>query len=149
MFLDNTGNLSFPLDFTPTGNYNFEYTICEIANPNNCETASVNVNVLNVLIANNDSFDNIDGTNTTTGLFDSFGNDSLNNASISPTWAITITELTNSSDYFVLNTNDGTVDQVIANAPAGVYTITYQLCENFTDVPNSNCSIATIELVVN
>jgi hypothetical protein len=148
IFLNADGSIDVN-ENTASGNYQFEYTICEIANPNNCDTASVNINVTNVLIANDDVFDNVDGTNTTSGLFDAFGNDTLNNQEINPTWAVSITELTNSSDYFVLNTNNGTVDQVISNAPSGVYTITYQLCENFTETPNSNCSTATIQITVN
>ncbi|WP_418513858.1 carboxypeptidase-like regulatory domain-containing protein [Corallibacter sp.] len=146
--LETDGGLILQLEFAPSGDYSFEYTICETANPNNCDSALVNVTITNTLEVSDDNLDNIDGTNVATAILDVYANDLLNGQAINPIWAVTITELSNSSDYFVLNTNDGTIDQVIANAPAGTYTIVYQICENFTNSPNSNCDTATVQITV-
>ena len=143
--LNADGTLNLQLDFTPTDLYTFEYTICETANPTNCDTAPINVTVSNQLNAINDALDNIDGTSTTTAILNVLDNDTLNGSNMI-NYAVAISTTSNDSDYFVLN-SDGTVDLVIANVPSGTYTINYQICENFTST--TNCSSASVTLIVN
>ena len=143
--LNADGTLNLQLDFTPSDLYTFEYTICETANPTNCDTAPINVTVSNQLNAINDALDNIDGTSTTTAILNVLDNDTLNGSNMI-NYAVAISTTSNDSDYFVLN-SDGTVDLVIANVPSGTYTINYQICENFTST--TNCSSASVTLIVN
>ena len=143
--LNADGTLNLQLDFTPSDLYTFEYTICETANPTNCDTAPINVTVFNQLNAINDALDNIDGTSTTTAILNVLDNDTLNGSNMI-NYAVAISTTSNDSDYFVLN-SDGTVDLVIANVPSGTYTINYQICENFTST--TNCSSASVTLIVN
>ena len=146
ILLDANGDISMPLEFTPSADYQFPYTICEIANPNNCNTSSVSIYVNNTITAVDDALDAIDGTATATSILNVLDNDTLNGGAMI-NYAVTTTTTTNDSgDYFVLNSN-GSIDLVIANVPSGTYTINYQICENFTSV--SNCSSASVTLIVN
>ncbi|MBQ0787463.1 MAG: hypothetical protein KBT69_08185, partial [Oceanihabitans sp.] len=146
ILLDANGDISMPLEFTPSADYQFPYTICEIANPNNCNTSSVSIYVNNTITAVNDALDAIDGTATATSILNVLDNDTLNGGAMI-NYAVNTTTTTNDSgDYFVLNSN-GSIDLVIANVPSGTYTINYQICENFTSV--NNCSSASVTLIVN
>jgi len=146
IFLDANGDISMPLEFTPSADYQFPYTICEIANPNNCNTSSVSIYVNNTITAVDDALDAIDGTATATSILNVLDNDALNNMAMI-NYAVTVNTISNSSgDYFVLNSN-GSLDLLISNVPSGTYTIDYQICENFTSI--DNCSNASVTLIVN
>ncbi|TRX36157.1 gliding motility-associated C-terminal domain-containing protein [Flavobacterium sp. ZT3R18] len=70
-----------------------------------------------------------------------FNNDTLNTVGITVA-DVTIAVLT-SNPNLILNPN-GTID-VLPNTPAGIYTLTYQICEKAN---SSNCDTATVTILV-
>ena len=131
---------------TPPGTYTIDYTICLLAEPMNCDTATVTVvvePVNNVLVAVDDDFTDSPVAGNTGGVVPNVSvldNDSLNGLDI------TLSEVTITADAngpFIINT-DGTVS-VNPNTPAGTYTMDYDLCE--IAVPD-NCATATVTVLV-
>ncbi len=131
---------------TAAGTYTIEYTICEVANPTNCDTGTVTVVVdpgANVIDAVDDDFsaEPVDGTSggvvANSNVFD---NDTLNGLALDPA-DVTLT----STPTGPLTVNaDGTVS-VAPNTGAGTYTIEYTICE----VANpTNCDTASVTVVV-
>ncbi|WP_366184703.1 ice-binding family protein [Flavobacterium ovatum] len=131
---------------TPAGNYNVEYTICEIDNTANCDTVTSIITVAAPGIdAVTETTPAINGNTggTTTALT---SNDTLNGNSVvigtSPgnvtmTTGVLPTGIT-------VNTATGIVT-VAANTPAGYYPISYTICE----VNNTgNCDTVTSTIVV-
>ncbi|MCH7415919.1 hypothetical protein MM213_20630, partial [Belliella sp. R4-6] len=126
---------------TPAGDYELEYSICEVLNPDNCATATVTVTVEPAVIeANENGFGPINGTDggTTPSVL---GNDTLNGDPVDPA-DVTLTVV--SSDPELTLNPDGTIT-VAPNTPAGEYTLEYRVC----DVMNpDNCSTATVTVTV-
>ncbi|MGB5699273.1 gliding motility-associated C-terminal domain-containing protein, partial [Muriicola sp.] len=139
------GTVSVAADTAP-GTYTIDYTICEVANPTNCDTATVTVEVIpgaNMIDAVDDDFTdiivdgNIGGLVTGVNVLD---NDTLNGESVNPA-DVTIT----STPTGPLTVNsDGTVS-VLAATPAGVYTIEYTICEV---ADPANCDTATVTVLI-
>ncbi|RTZ03794.1 hypothetical protein EKM03_12550, partial [Flavobacterium sp. GSP6] len=64
---------------TPAGNYTLVYQICEIINPNNCDTATVSVTVTApAIVANDDAGTAVNGANGGTAFSNVLINDTLN-----------------------------------------------------------------------
>ncbi|MCH7415929.1 hypothetical protein MM213_20710, partial [Belliella sp. R4-6] len=64
---------------TPAGDYEVEYSICEVLNPDNCDTATVTVTVTAPgIVANDDDFGPINGTTGGTIPGNVLDNDTLN-----------------------------------------------------------------------
>ncbi|RIV47103.1 gliding motility-associated C-terminal domain-containing protein [Flagellimonas pelagia] len=127
----------------PEGTYTISYTICEAANPSNCDTATVTVEVTegmtNVIDAVNDSFN----ADTTGGIISGssvLDNDTLNGASITLEDVILNSTPT---DELTIN-EDGSVS-VNPGTAQGTYTITYTICETAN---MENCDTATVTVVV-
>ncbi len=139
------GTVSVAADTAP-GTYTIDYTICEVANPTNCDTATVTVEVIpgaNMIDAVDDDFTdiivdgNIGGLVTGVNVLD---NDTLNGESVNPA-DVTIT----STPTGPLTVNsDGTVS-VLAATPAGIYTIEYTICEV---ADPANCDTATVTVLI-
>jgi len=127
---------------TPAGPYTLTYQICEIANPTNCDTATVTVTVVAPAIdAVNDSVTNVNGYTGATNVVNVYTNDTLNGTAVTPSQVTLTTTVSNPN--LILNPN-GSVD-VIPGTPAGPYTITYQICE----IANpTNCDTATVTITV-
>ncbi|MCH7415930.1 hypothetical protein MM213_20715, partial [Belliella sp. R4-6] len=69
---------------TPAGDYEVEYSICEVLNPDNCDTATVTVTVTAPgIVANDDDFGPINGTTGGTIPGNVLDNDTLNGDSAS------------------------------------------------------------------
>jgi gliding motility-associated-like protein len=126
---------------TPTGTYTFDYSICEIANSGNCNTATVKVEIVNDLIAVKDDF----GTKTSGSASAVIGNvksnDTLDGASV--TSGNTIVTIGSDGPLSVDANGDVTL---AANTPSGSYSITYEICEK--NANPSNCKTATAEVKV-
>ncbi|MCM0664802.1 gliding motility-associated C-terminal domain-containing protein [Flavobacterium tyrosinilyticum] len=126
---------------TPTGTYTFDYSICEIANSGNCNTATVKVEIVNDLVAVKDDF----GTKTSGSAASNIGNvksnDTLDGASVTSA----NTAVTAGSDGPLSVDADGDVT-LAANTPSGSYSITYEICEKGANP--SNCKTATAEVKV-
>ncbi|NER09189.1 gliding motility-associated C-terminal domain-containing protein [Muriicola jejuensis] len=139
------GTVSVAPDTAP-GTYTIDYTICEVANPQNCDTATVTVEVgagPNVIDAVDDDFtaEPVDGT--TGGVVANsnvLDNDTLNGEPVNPSDVVITSTPTGP---LTVNT-DGTVS-VAPNTDPGTYTIDYTICE----VANpENCDTATVTVEV-
>ena len=143
---------------TPAGTYTLEYTICEILNPTNCDTATITVEVDPPAIdAVDDSATGINGNTGANDVVSAFEcSDTLNGVAVNPaevTLSVGGVEVTtpvsfldgssNPTTQVVLNA-DGTVD-VLAGTPAGTYTLEYTICEILNP---TNCDTATITVTV-
>ena len=126
---------------TPAGVYTITYTICEKANPTNCDSAvvTVTVSVPSVALKANDdpaagTFTNTIGGTTTSVL----ANDTYNGAPNPSLSSVTLTWNTATPTGFTYN-NDGTIT-VAAGTATGTYQISYTIC---TKVGTVTCSTAT------
>ena len=132
---------------TPAGTHTISYTICAVASPTVCSTASIVVTISGTttstttpttIEAVNDGVTTI--TSTTGGTTPSvLTNDKLNgvpNPSIS---SVTLTWNTATPTGFTLNPN-GTIS-VAPNTPAGTHTISYTICAVASPTVCSTASI--------
>ncbi|WP_127140989.1 gliding motility-associated C-terminal domain-containing protein [Flagellimonas marinaquae] len=128
---------------TSPGTYTISYTICDVLDVDNCDTATVTVEVMqgedNVIDAVDDSYNaGIGG-----GLIPDSNvllNDTLNDTTVSLSDVILTSTPTN---QLTVN-EDGTITVSPGTQP-GTYTIEYTICE----VGNpDNCDTATVQVVV-
>jgi uncharacterized repeat protein (TIGR01451 family) len=127
---------------TPSGSYSLIYRICQIANPTNCDQATVFVTVTAPIIdAVNDTGASVNSATGGTSFTNVLGNDTLNGQPV-------IASQVNTT--FVSSTNpgitlSGTNVLVAAGTPAGSYTLTYKICQ----VTNpTNCDQAVVSVTV-
>ncbi|WP_158238431.1 MULTISPECIES: DUF7507 domain-containing protein [Luteimonas] len=128
---------------TPAGSYTFDYTICETANPANCDTATVTVVVEAAeIVATDDSYGPVNGADGDPSVGNVLDNDTLNGVPATPgTVTITIGAL---PDGVTVDPTTGVVG-VEPGTPAGSYTFEYTLCETLNP---ANCDTATVTVVV-
>ncbi|WP_306354237.1 gliding motility-associated C-terminal domain-containing protein [Flavobacterium sp. '19STA2R22 D10 B1'] len=108
--------------------------------PNNNTSTSTPIPV-NVIIANPDTAGPINGASGGMNVVNVLTNDLLNGNPIDPS-TVTITPVI---DGPLSVNSDGTVD-VLPNTPAGVYTITYQVCE-IANPANCSTTIVTVTVI--
>ncbi len=145
-----TGTVGVPAG-TAAGTYTFDYTICETANPNNCDTATVSVTVdPSDIQATDDTVTGINGATGQDGVLDLYAGDEVNNVDADPTNVILTVPATTTSGQpnavpseLTLNP-DGTVD-VEPGTPAGTYSFEYQICETLNP---TNCTTAVATVTV-
>ena len=151
-----TGQVDVPAG-TPAGPYTITYKLCEKLNPTNCQDAVITVNVsLPAIVATNDVFGGvtspINGANGNTNVGSAFTGDTLNGVPATTTNA-TLAVNTPASAVAgapigapvpVLDPATGVV-AVPPGTPAGVYTISYKLCDK---VNPTNCKDASITVTV-
>ncbi|WP_370455695.1 hypothetical protein, partial [Flavobacterium sp. LC2016-23] len=110
---------------TPAGSYNLEYTICEINNPGNCDTATSTVVVTAPSIdAVADNLGSINGNTGGTTTVSLIAGDTVNGAQAvigTNPGEVKLTVTTPMPAGLTINTN-GTVT-VAANTPAGSYNL--------------------------
>lgn len=146
-----TGNVNVPAG-TPAGTYTIVYRICESGNPaNNCDTATVTV-VVSTIEANDDDMSGspVDGVTGNPSVVNVLTNDILNGVPNIPISEVTITVTTQatpiggSANVPILEPITGNVS-VPAGTPAGIYTITYQVCtkSNICDTANVVIAVAS------
>ena len=118
------------------------YKICETANPQNCDTATVTLNVRApyVIDAVDDHATSFAGT---TPLSNVAANDTLNGGVAGPS-NVTLTLLSVSDAGIGLNAADGSVF-VTAAASVGDHSLVYQICEIES---SSNCDNGTATVTV-
>ncbi|QDW20134.1 gliding motility-associated C-terminal domain-containing protein [Flavobacterium sp. KBS0721] len=126
------------------GSYDVEYTICDNNNPGtNCSTATSTVVVTAAdLVANLDSAGSVVGGNTSQTLINVFDNDTKNGTKLNPS-DVKLTPGTDPKGYLTIDANGNAV--LGANAPAGNYELTYEICEVLNP---GNCSSNKIEVTV-
>ncbi len=127
---------------TPDGEVVLSYTICEVANPSNCNTASVTITIgpLPVIDAVDDAYEVPSGSSGEISGINVLDNDTLNGEPIDPS-DITLT--------FEVSTNitinpDGTIT-IADGTPDGVIVVTYTICQ----IANpSNCDTAEVVITI-
>ncbi len=131
---------------TASGNYSAEYQICEIINPENCNTAVVSVVVVAAqIIANNDDFGPVDGVTGVENAGNILANDLLNGQE--PDAGDVVISIISNNFHSGIALNAGTgIISVAPLTPGGVYTMGYQICEILN--PN-NCNQAITTLTIN
>ncbi|SFC75501.1 DUF7507 domain-containing protein [Flavobacterium phragmitis] len=147
-----TGNVNVPAG-TVKGLYEIKYSICEIASPSNCDTASILVQVETTIIdADDDTAQNINGYTGQINVVNALTNDSLNGVPITAAnlSEIIVTQETAADEAYpganvpVFSPATGWVS-VPAGTPADTYYIKYHICEKLNP---ANCSDASIAIVV-
>lgn len=125
---------------TPGGLYTATYTLCEVANPGNCDTATVNVRVqvAAALLATDDGPLLVDGATGNANAGNVLANDAYNGASV-PVGAVVVSStavapITVSADGRIV---------VGAGAAPGPANFTYTMCES---INSSNCASANVLL---
>ncbi|CAA9199694.1 hypothetical protein FLA105534_02720 [Flavobacterium bizetiae] len=125
---------------TAAGTYTFDYTICEVGIPLNCDDAKVTI-VVTTINADNDTPDPINGK--TGGTIPTvFGNDTLDGAAFLPA-DVTLTTSTTLPTGLTLN-SDGTIT-VAANTAPGTHVISYTICQKANPLI---CDDATTTVIV-
>ena len=121
-----------------------EYTICDNNNiTTNCSTATSTVVVTAAdLVANLDSVGSVVGGNTSQTLINVFDNDTKNGSKLDPS-EVKLTPGTDPKGFLTIDANGNAV--LGANAPAGNYELTYEICELFNP---SNCSTNKVQVTV-
>ena len=123
---------------TPAGTLTANYTICEVGNPGNCDTAAISVQVV-VVDALDDGLSLANGTGG--GVAGNvLGNDSVNGATASGANA---TVSATATPQLSLGANGDVI--VAPNTPPGTYTLTYTLCSLAAP---SICDTATVTVTV-
>jgi uncharacterized repeat protein (TIGR01451 family)/gliding motility-associated-like protein len=129
---------------TVAGTYYLVYQICEIANPTNCDQATVTVIVIAAeIIANDDNVGSINGYDGAVNVLNVFDNDLLNGDPVNPVDVVLTETVPDPFGYITLNP-DGSVD-VAAGTPAGNYDLTYQICEVLNP---TNCDDAVVTVTI-
>ncbi len=136
------GSVSVAPD-TPAGIYTIDYTICEIANVDNCDTATVTVEVtadmVNVIDAVEDSY-STDGNSGEIADSNVLSNDTLNGESVTLENVLLTSTATNE---LTIN-EDGSVS-IMPGTTEGTYTIDYTICE-IANVDNCDTATVTVEV---
>ena len=121
-----TGDVTVP-PHTPAGVYELPYTICALASPTECSTATAVVRI-STIEAHNDGQHQL-GTTAGGTISSVLANDKLNGQRPAA-GEVNINWVPSSLSGFTFN-NDGTID-VAAGTPVGTYTIVYTLCATAT-----------------
>jgi uncharacterized repeat protein (TIGR01451 family) len=140
-----TGNVSVTAG-TAAGNYNFNYTICELGSSTNCKTATVSITVvLPPITAIDDSATGINGATGAANVLNAFTGDLVNGvAATSANATLGLATGATVPAGLMFDTATGAVS-VAAGTPAGNYSFDYQLC----DIANpAACDIGTINVEV-
>ena len=142
------GNVIVPNN-TPAGIYTITYQICTVATPTACATTTVEVTVpaatpTPTVEANPDTF-TYTGTGTQT-IGNVLTNDTVSGTTSATTSNVTISQVSTPTGSIVprIDTTNGNVI-VPNNTPAGIYTLTYQIC---TVATPTACATATVEVTV-
>ncbi|MFQ6602160.1 gliding motility-associated C-terminal domain-containing protein [Flavobacterium sp. C3NV] len=137
--LNSDGTITVDANTAP-GTYPITYSICQVANPLICDTATKTV-IITTIDANNDTPSPINGT--TGGTIPTvFANDTLDEVAFLPT-DVTLTTSITLPTGLTLN-SDGTIT-VDANTVPGTYPITYSICQVANPLI---CDTATIDVIV-
>ena len=135
------GTITVPAN-APSGSYPVTYTICTVATPSVCDTATTTVVVNPSIDATNDVLPVSVAGGVVTTIPSLFANDTVNGNPFTPS-QVTLSTLPIGGG--ILMNADGTIT-VPANAPSGSYPVTYTIC---TVATPSVCDTATTTVVVN
>jgi uncharacterized repeat protein (TIGR01451 family) len=130
---------------TAGGVYSFGYTICESANPANCDPAVVTVTVVRPMVATDDTATGINGITGQANVLNVYGNDTLNGAPVlAADVTLTVDPATPVPAQLSFNPVTGQVDVPVSSA-GGVYSFNYTICESANP---TNCDPAVVTVTV-
>ena len=134
----------------PVGIYQIEYSICEsgtVPEGINCSTATVTVQVQNLLVANDDVVNTTANNPNSGNIFEDNGNgaDTFNGIPITSD-QVNITVIDTSDPLVTIDTETGNI--LVGEVSSGTYIIEYSICEAGTDPPGTNCSTAIVNVQV-
>jgi uncharacterized repeat protein (TIGR01451 family)/gliding motility-associated-like protein len=143
-----TGNIM--VGDVPVGTYQIEYTICETGTDpaeSNCSTATVTVEVRNLIVANDDLVTTSANNPNAGNVLEDNGNgaDTFNGTELTA-GQVSVSVVSTSNPLVTLDTATGNIS--VGNVVSGSYTIDYTICETGTDPAESNCSTATVTVEV-
>ena len=140
-----TGNVSVAAA-TPAGTYTFDYQICEILNPTNCQVSTVSVTVVaSNVTATGDNVSDISGATGAANVLNVFTGDTINGVNAAPSNAVlSIAAGSTVPAGITFDAATGLVS-VVAGTPAGTYSFEYQICEALNP---ANCQVATATVTV-
>jgi large repetitive protein len=140
-----TGNVSVAAG-TPAGTYSFDYQICEILNPPNCQTATVSVTVAaSIVVAGSDAVAGVNGASGASNIVNVLNGDTVDGVAATTTNAVlSVAPGSTVPVGLIFDTATGNVS-IAAGTPAGTYAFDYQICEQLNP---SNCQIATVSLII-
>jgi len=123
------------------GTYTLSYALCELADPGNCDTTQLTVNVVGAaVLATPDSFGPVDGALGSANLGNVLANDTVNGQPATTT-SIRLAD-TVSGPLRV--DSDGHVELAAGTAP-GTYVLVYQICGA---INVANCARAAVTVTV-
>jgi large repetitive protein len=127
------------------GIYEMEYRICEIINPENCNTGLVTIVVVAPQIsAINDVFGPVSGIDGMENAGNILSNDLISGQEFDASDVLISILSTNLPDEIALDTNTGLIS-VAPLTPGGTYTMSYRIC----DILNpTNCDQANVSVTV-
>ena len=136
------------LTYDPSGAFSGNETFTFTATDNNgsIDTTPATITIVvekTIINAVNDPVNPVVGIDKTVTIVNVFDNDTLNNNPLIPS-DVDLHVLTPDPTGTITLKPDGTVE-LIPNAPAGNYTLTYEICEKANP---SNCSPATVSVTV-
>ena len=144
LVINGEGNVSV-VEGTEAGTYTISYTICDVLDVDNCDTATVTVEVAhgmgNVIDAVDDSYTAEAGSNGVIPDSNVLGNDTYNGGGVTLSDVILTST---STDSLVINEDGGVV--VVPGTEAGTYTISYTICD-VLDVDNCDSATVTVEVM--
>ncbi|WP_291782137.1 gliding motility-associated C-terminal domain-containing protein [Cecembia sp.] len=134
----------------PVGIYQIEYSICEsgtVPEGINCSTATVTVQVQNLLVANDDVVNTTANNPNSGNIFEDNGNgaDTFNGIPITSD-QVNITVIDTSDPLVTIDTETGNI--LVGEVSSGTYIIEYSICEAGTNPPGTNCSTAIVNVQV-
>jgi len=125
---------------TPSGDYSFQYQICDKLNPSNCDIATVTVTVAAPdIVAIDDTYAAVSGVNGSSNVGVVFDNDTLN-GSVLQANQVNTTLVGGLPQGLTFDPVTGVIG-VMPNTPAGEYSFQYQICDKLNV---NNCKIATV-----
>lgn len=140
LVFNDDGSVDVPAG-TPAGTYSMTYKITDVVG-GEADQATVSVKVFEMMPEANDDFAEVTllGKEAALNVLD---NDYINGEEASLD-EVALSEVTNNTKGVLSLSADGTVD-VAANAPSGVYLLTYQIC----DLANvSKCDTAIVSIFI-
>jgi YVTN family beta-propeller protein len=128
---------------TAAGVHSLVYRICEIANPSNCDNATVTVTVNPYVINAVNDYARASSKTAGTALASVLANDFLGNVrATTANVRLSFVSLTPANSKIALDVSDGSVD-VLGKTESGVYLLVYEICEIASP---TNCDRATVTL---
>ncbi|MER3318613.1 MAG: gliding motility-associated C-terminal domain-containing protein [Allomuricauda sp.] len=130
---------------TEAGTYTIDYTVCDVMDVNNCDTATVTVEVMqdmgNAINAVDDSYTTTTGDGGEIPESNVLSNDTYNEE---PVTLADVILTSTPTDELTIN-EDGSVS-VVPGTEAGTYTIEYTICD-VMDVNNCDSATVTVEVM--